>query len=271
MIFGAVKHGNKLHPNIYPAVRQRRKRQINIAFSTYSGSDERCGDSCGWARLSDGRFAAAVSDGMGKGEAAARESERAVNSVLPLLKAGMDPEMALQVLNLLWSLSNRKELFPTMDLALLDPASQELKIYKIGAAPTVVIRAPRCWPGRRNASACGGWINISAAPDATAAVPPENIEILTAPALPMGVSECSEIPCISTLVMPGDRILMMTDGILDSRRDDQDLVWLRRLLGSIKSRNLQTVCDLIIREAAFNYSDCEKDDMTVILFEVERC
>ena len=105
-----------------------RKQRIVIASSCYSGSDERCGDSCGWTALPDGKFAAAVSDGMGKGELAARDSSRAVNSVTALLKAGMDPEMALQVLNLLWSLSNRKERFPTMDLALLDPGSRELRI-----------------------------------------------------------------------------------------------------------------------------------------------
>ena len=84
----------------------------------------------------------------------------------------------------------------------------------------------------------------------------------------MGVSEYSEIPSISTLVMPGDLIIMMTDGIHDSQRSDPDLFWLRRLLTRIKSRNLQTICDLIIREAALNYGECEKDDMTVIILRV---
>ena len=85
----------------------------------------------------------------------------------------------------------------------------------------------------------------------------------------MGAAECSEIASVSTLVMPGDRIIMMTDGILDSNRDDLELKWLRRLLTRIKSRNLQTVCDLIIREAALNYGAEEKDDMTVVIFDVK--
>ena len=357
-----------------------RQRLPQVAASCYSGSDERCGDSCGWDMIpsgknvrfhdssreritpadckakavfgggrddtdfSGGRLAVVISDGMGKGEAAARESERAVNSVLPLMKAGMDHEMALQVLNLLWSMSNRKELFPTMDLALLDPASRELVIYKIGAAPTVIVRAPRCRPGQQGLTGTvagsrmkkhsgpvaiqrpaaeqpgrtgasppksgRSWNRESGLPiayDMTEAgrmFPPERFEILTAPAVPLGVSEYSEIPSISTLVMPGDLIVMMTDGVVDSMRsssgntehekttdsirrdtgrtasdantdrtevllcDYLELDWLRRLLNRIKSRNLQTICDLIIREAALNYCDREKDDMTVVVIRV---
>ena len=98
--------------------------------------------------------------------------------------------------------------------------------------------------------------------------PPESMEILTAPAMPMGVTERREIMCVSTLVMPGDRIIMMTDGVADSKPDDPELHWLRGRLNRIKSRSLQTACDLIIRESAQNYGDREKDDMTVVMISV---
>ncbi len=219
-------------------VRTNRKR--NFAAVSYSGTDERCGDSCGFADLGDGRKVMVLSDGTGKGEAAAKESSRAVNAILGLLKAGMDPELALQVLNLILSMDNRKEHFPTMDLALLDQRSRELYVYKIGASPTMIRRATG------------------------------HCEIFNAPAMPMGVMGCSSIPCISTLVMPGDLIIMMTDGITDAKRDDPELKWLQRMLGRIKSRASQTVCDLIIREAVLNYGRREKDDMSIILFEAGR-
>ena len=222
-----------------------RRKGLQVGISQYAGSKECNGDSCKWTLLPDGRLAVALSDGTGKGDAAAHESGRAVEAAVALLKAGMHPEMALQILNLLWAVNNRKELFPTMDLALLDMTSRELVIYKNGAAPTAVVRAPRCRPGF------------------TGFTPPEKIEILTSPAVPMGVSESSEIPCISTLVMPGDRIIMMTDGIPDSDRRDPEMEWLCRMLTGIKSRDPQTVSDLIVREAVLNYGDREKDDMTV--------
>lgn len=229
----------------------RRKKQVAIAASSYSGSGDLCGDSYRYAVLPDGKFAVAVSDGTGKGKIAARESGRAADSIIGLLKAGMDPEMALRVLNLILAMDNRKERFPTMDLAVLDPDSRELLIYKIGAAPTVIKRAEHR----------GGGPGASAAPNG-------KIEILTAPAVPMGVMECARIPCVSTMVSSGDRIIMMTDGIVDSQRDDLEARWLKRLLGRIKSRSTRTICDLIIREAAINYGTREKDDMTVVSFVV---
>lgn len=238
-----MAHRKRRRPGI-----RKRKRQIKVAYSGYSGSDERCGDSCGWAMLPDGKFTVAVSDGMGKGEAAARDSRRAVDSVISLLKAGMDPEMALHILNLLMSQGNRKERFPTMDLAVLDPVTRELYIYKTGAAPTLIMRASR-------SRTCD-----------FRSEPPENFEILTVPAMPMGVTEFTDISSVSTLVAPGDRIVMMTDGILDSKRTDPELCWLGKLISRIKSRSLQTVCDLIIRGAALNYGDREKDDMTAVVF-----
>ncbi len=221
-----------------PAGKVIRRKTVKVAASCYSGSNERCGDSCGWAALPDGKWLTVVSDGTGKGEAAARDSASAVNGALGLLKAGMDSDMALQILNLLWTVSNRKERFPTMDLALLDPDTRELFVYKIGAAPTLIMRKTG------------------------------KFEILTAPAMPMGVTEYAHIPRVSTMVSAGDRIIMMTDGVSDSVRNDTDLNWMQRCLTRIKSRNLQTVCDLLLREAALNYGNNEKDDLTIVIFQL---
>lgn len=216
----------------------RKKKSLAVAASGCSGSSERCGDSHGWTRLGDGRYAIVISDGTGKGELAAKESGRAVNAVLGLLKAGTDPEMTLQILNLILTMDNRKERFPTMDMALLDPGNRELYIYKIGAAPTAIKRTTG------------------------------SVEILTAPAMPMGIMEYDRIPCVSTMVSAGDQIIMMTDGIVDSVRRDLQLEWLQRLLVRIKSRSSRTVCDLVLREASLNYGTREKDDMTVVVFQV---
>jgi stage II sporulation protein E len=84
----------------------------------------------------------------------------------------------------------------------------------------------------------------------------------------MGVMEYSTIPCVTVSVSSGDQIIMMTDGVVDSMRDDLDLNWLRLLLRRIKSNEPQTVSDLVIRQAAMNYGQREKDDMTVVAFRV---
>lgn len=188
--------------------------------------------------MPDGRFAVAVSDGMGKGENAARESRLMVKGIIKLLQAGLEPDMALKTLNMILVQISGDEIYSTMDLAVLDPVTRELFIYKIGAAPTLIRRSGR-------------------------------IEVLEAPAMPMGVMECEHMPCVSTMVSPGDQVIMITDGILDARRDDMELKWLCERLLSIRSRQPQTVADLMIREAAINYGKREKDDMTVVVFTVK--
>lgn len=230
----------KAMSQLYQQKEQRVKvkgKPQQAATAGYAGTFERCGDCCQWDNLPDGRFAIALSDGMGKGEHAAQESHLAVTSVIKMLKAGLDAELVLKLLNAILMVDTGQERFSTMDLGILDPETSEMHFYKIGAAPTIIKRK-------------------------------DKIEILNAPAIPMGVMEPSGMRCVSTIVRPGDQIIMMTDGIMDSRRDDMELDWLRKALLHIKSRNPQTICDLILREAAANYGDREKDDMTVVSFRV---
>lgn len=212
---------------------KRRRKTQKPAAAGYAGTGERSGDSCTWAALPDGTFALALSDGMGKGTEAGQESSLAATSVIKLLKAGLEPELVLKLLNSILMMDRTREQFPTMDLGILDPEQEEMYFYKIGAAPTMIKRST-------------------------------GIEILDAPAMPMGVMEADGFRCLSTIVHPGDQIVMMTDGIVDSRREDLELNWLKKLMSQMKTKDPQTISDLIIREAAENYGQREKDDMTVI-------
>ncbi|MBP3384930.1 MAG: SpoIIE family protein phosphatase [Firmicutes bacterium] len=232
----------KAMSQLYRQKEQPAKARVRVkpqtASATYSGSFERCGDCCQWEVLPDGKFAIALSDGMGKGEHAARESRLAVTSVIKMLKAGLDPELVLKLLNSILMVDTGQEHFPTMDLGILDQETRELYLYKIGAAPTAIKRK-------------------------------DKVELLTAHAVPMGVMDHTEVPCVSTIVRPGEQVIMMTDGVIDSRRSDLEMEWLREAVMKIKSRDPQTVCDLILREAAAGYADREKDDMTVAVVRVK--
>lgn len=212
---------------------KRTGRSQKIASAGYAGSMQQSGDSCEWSVLPDGRFAIALSDGMGKGEEAARESNLAVTSVIKLLKAGLEPELVLKLMNAILLMDTEKETFSTMDLGILDSKQGEMHFYKIGAAPTLIKRK-------------------------------ERIDVLEMPAMPMGVVESENVHCVSAVVHPGDQIIMMTDGVVDSCREDLELKWLKKALHRIKSGNPQTISDLLIREASENYGTREKDDMTVI-------
>lgn len=56
----------------------------------------------------------------------------------------------------------------------------------------------------------------------------------------------------------------MSDGITEADRNDSHMDWIRETIENIRSRDPQTMSDLIINKAIEKYGLKEKDDMTVI-------
>ena len=82
-----------------------------------------------------GRFNVLLCDGMGAGEAAARQAGSAVRTLAALLEAGVAPDSALSLLNGCYILQEGSA-FSTVDLLQLDLGSGEGVLYKWGAAPS---------------------------------------------------------------------------------------------------------------------------------------
>lgn len=67
----------------------------------------------------------------------------------------------------------------------------------------------------------------------------------------------------------GDIVVMVTDGIIDSKEDiEKKELWLKDLLENIDTDNPQRIADIIIGEALDNGYGIAKDDMTVIVAKV---
>ena len=81
------------------------------AWAGYAGEQGVSGDSVLWEELPDGNFVIVLSDGMGKGRTAAAESSLAVTTVIQLLKAGLDAELVLKILNSILLLNAEKRSF----------------------------------------------------------------------------------------------------------------------------------------------------------------
>jgi stage II sporulation protein E len=62
----------------------------------------------------------------------------------------------------------------------------------------------------------------------------------------------------------GDEIIIVSDGITEADRADGQMEWIRETIENIRSRDPQTMSDLIINKAVERYGLKEKDDMTVI-------
>jgi len=219
------------HPAVWTDAKP--KFDVRVAHSAYGRSGSVSGDSFQYKEISDSEYAILLSDGMGKGTAAASESGLAVTTLMDLISAGFDVKLALKTVNNILLLQNESEIFSTVDLAMIDKIGGKLRLFKIGAAATFIKRG-------------------------------EKVAAVKMAALPLGIVDGLHIDFINVRLRPGDQIIMVSDGICDANREDLEMSWLQNAIYGIKSKDPQTISDLIVNKAVESYGIREKDDMTVI-------
>ncbi len=96
------------------------------------------GDRCLWFAGVECRYYILLCDGMGTGEAAAREGRLTGNMLRKLLAAGYPPEYALRTINSLCALQGKAGAV-TVDLTELRLDTGKATVYKWGAAPSYLM------------------------------------------------------------------------------------------------------------------------------------
>jgi len=191
-----------------------------------------CGDSHMAALLSDGRFIAAISDGMGSGEEAARESGRCISLLRKFVTAGVDRDAALTAVNQLLLMRGGEDMFATADLCVIDLYSGMACLSKLGACRSFLLQE-------------------------------KGIRQISGGRLPLGILDHVE-PAVHKLeVFPGDLLIMISDGIADELREGQTEA-LCELLPSLRDASPEEAAEQIIRWAEERDAPLRHDDMTVI-------
>ncbi len=146
------------------------------------------GDSVRVFEGEDGMFYALICDGMGKGRAAALTSGVCGVFLERTLRAGVEIGTALRMLNhyLRSRLGSAEdEISSTVDLFTLNLYSGQAHFIKSGAAPSLLLRHGRLFR-------------------------------LSSHTFPIGILQAIDVQNIPFDVFPGDRILLMSDGVADS-------------------------------------------------------
>ena len=100
------------------------------------------GDKGTYFKTDEGVLYILLSDGMGTGEFAARCSSDTIKILEQFLRAGVQPEISLQILNNLMLLRSENELScATVDLMAINLFTGEATLYKYGAAPSYLCRS----------------------------------------------------------------------------------------------------------------------------------
>lgn len=211
---------------------ERRLLKVSVGQASYS-FDKISGDSMEAFAVDGQRVALIISDGMGKGAAAAVESKMVVSTLSWLLRAGFDVDLAMKTINGILMSGNQDERFATVDLALIDRAKGRAKIYKMGAATTFIRHDGR-------------------------------VSMLKRQALPAGITSGLDLEYIDISLKRGDLLVMVSDGVTDCDRKDYNCDWLRSRLLEIGSRDPETIAELIVNKAAEKYGIHERDDLSVM-------
>jgi stage II sporulation protein E len=218
---------------------QRYELKTGVATAAKGGGFV-SGDSYCYMNLGTGKYAVAISDGMGNGGRAQDESHAALRLLRRLLQAGMNEERTVEMVNSILSLRSSDEMFATIDLALVDLNTAQARFMKIGSTPGFIKRG-------------------------------KEVLLLTASNLPIGILNEIDIEPIEMQLMPGDLIILFTDGIYDApgHSIDKDAL-LKRLVSEIETKDPQDFADCLLERVIRYYEGQVEDDMTVVISKVEK-
>ncbi|TCP57674.1 stage II sporulation protein E [Tumebacillus sp. BK434] len=199
-----------------------------------------CGDSFTTLDVGNGKFAVAVSDGMGNGERAMQESSAAIRLLQQLLKAGFEEQMAIKTVNSVLLLRSKDEIFTTMDLALIDMFTAKTEFLKIGSSPSFIKRGQQVF-----------------------SIEGENV--------PIGILQEIDIQTVEEELKEGDLLILMSDGIFDAPKHTDDKEgWLKKRIEEFQSSSPQEIADMLVELAVRINHGKIIDDMTVLVAKVEK-
>lgn len=187
------------------------------------------GDSAECISLSSGEVLLAVSDGMGSGEKASDDSRATIDIIRGMQKGGFDIDSTLDMVNSILVLKSAETCFATVDLALIDTKRKEVEFLKLGAANSFIKRD-------------------------------DCVKTVKASALPAGVFANTEPDREKVKLKGGDFIILVSDGVLNSRTEKI----LIDFLEAYKGNNPVELAEKIIKTAKNINADIINDDMTVI-------
>lgn len=215
--------------------------QEDTRYASYHGvarivkeGEQISGDSFSFQQLEDGRFVMSLSDGMGSGVSAARESEMVIDLLEKFLEAGFTPETSIRMMNSAMVTHGDHNLFSTVDVMEADLDTGEAGFYKIGAADTYIKRGAQ-------------------------------VQVLTCEAPPIGVFQQMELNRQNLRLQSGDFVIMISDGVTDHLHVPDPSETMVALLQTLDDNNPKQMAKQILERILLYTGGSVKDDMTVLV------
>lgn len=182
------------------------------ATARKDGSNEN-GDVKSVQKIGGDKLFLAICDGMGSGNDAHEGSDATLTMVENFYKAGFEGESVLNMINRLLMLRS-KDSFSALDLCVVDLRRAIAHFVKLGGVQSFIKRA-------------------------------DNVEVVNSSALPIGIVEEAVPYTDNKLLSPGDVVMLVSDGVVDSLGADG----VSLILSRAETTFPQELCDTVIAQA----------------------
>ena len=201
------------------------------------GKEQISGDNFSLHYCREGQFVAALSDGMGSGITAYKESEMVIDLLEQFLEAGFTKETAVRMINSALIVRSDAQVFSTIDMSSLDLYTGVCEFLKVGASTTFIRRE--------------NWV-----------------ETISSTSLPAGVFHKLDLDCTSKKLYDGDMVIMVTDGVMDALPAAHQESLMKDIIMEHDTANPKELATYILNRVQ-QYRDKEPtDDMTVLVMGV---
>lgn len=191
------------------------------------------GDNFSILELENGNFLMGLSDGMGSGSTACKESELVLDLVERFLEAGFSMETAIRMMNSAMVLKGEADLFSTVDLCNIDLYNGKASFFKIGAAASFLKRDGE-------------------------------VSCFSSRSLPVGVGNNPEIDQVEMNLKNGDFVVMVTDGVLEYLHVPKPEETMQEIIESIDCRHPGVLVKKIMERVLLFTGGKVQDDMTIL-------
>lgn len=194
-----------------------------------------CGDTFSFTNYNRKRAVMLLSDGMGVGENACKNSQRLIESFEAMMEAGIREEYALEILHNALLIRENND-FSTLDVSVISLQTGMLKMLKAGGAATFIRHG-------------------------------QSVERILPDSLPPGCMTDQRFDLKYKKLYNGDMVIMVSDGMLDFENTGETSLKIETILENIHTNNAQTFAERLLEAIPVPGSGYD-DDRTVLVAAV---
>ena len=203
-------------------------------------STERCsGDSYSFEKCTNDKYVNVISDGMGFGPQASKQSLATIEMIEKYMESGFKSDVAIDMINDVMTMKfEEDERFSTLDLNIIDLYSGEAEFIKVGAISSFIKRG-------------------------------KNIKAVSSNMPPFGTVDKIEIDKVKIKLKNGDLIIMISDGIVDVDKNHMlDYTWLEDYLVQCTKDPKKLALEILEKAKELSGKNIQ-DDMTVLVCKIQ--